>query len=119
MAAAAHEVVDLCDSEDEPEMERWMAEVQDVCPSIPSEAIYELLLETRDPVKTVHKLLDRGQQGAIPECTAQRAQRTGIPNNFGAALGTLAPSILSRYENSPPSRLSFAAKNGTPCRPRL
>ena len=64
MAAAAHEVVDLCDSEDEPEMERWMAEVQDVCPSIPSEAIYELLLETRDPVKTVHKLLDRGLAAA-------------------------------------------------------
>ena len=64
MAVAAHEVVDLCDSEDEPEMERWMAEVQDVCPSIPSEAIYELLLETRDPVKTVHKLLDRGLAAA-------------------------------------------------------
>lgn len=111
MAAAAHEVVDLCDSEDEPEMERWMAEVQDVCPSIPSEAIYELLLETRDPVKTVHKLLDRGQQRAIPD--VQRSGRSGqvFPTTSERRWGPLRP---------PSSRdMKIRRLAGSPLQPKM
>ena len=53
------EVVDLCDSDESDPIERRIAEVREVCPSIPRAAVAQLLLETRDPVEAINKLLDR------------------------------------------------------------
>ena len=51
------DVVDL--SDDDGEMEQWIAQVKEVCPFASLEDISKLLLDTRDPVNAIHRILDR------------------------------------------------------------
>lgn len=61
LRAAMGDVVDIDSEDDLPEMRQWTADVQEVCPNVPSETVAQVLLETRDPIKAIHKLLDRGR----------------------------------------------------------
>lgn len=55
------DVVDIDSEDDLPEMRQWMADVQEVCPNVPTETVAQVLLETQDPINAIHKLLDRGR----------------------------------------------------------
>jgi len=71
-SAAMGDVVDIDSEDDLPEMRQWMADVQEVCPNVPTETVAQVLLETQDPINAIHKLLDRGA-GAPAAAAASRS----------------------------------------------